>query len=335
MEKKLEQRPLGNQGLIVSAQGLGAMGMTAFYKCDGTTEEEKLRLFGKCLEIGINFIDTAFLYHNFTTGEINEELIGKALKIYGRNKFIIATKTGIVVKDGKIMTSSEPEVIKSQLAESLRRLDTDYIDLYYLHRIDRSIPIEDTMKLLLELKDQGKIKYVGLSECSAEELERAHSVFPVSAIQMEWSLHSRDIEKEIVPMARKLGVGIVAYSPLGRGLLSRTIKNKEDVQDWRANLPRFNGEEFEKNLNICESFEKYAEIKGHSPAQVALAWVHSRGKDVFPIPGTKSMTRLEENSLAASIALTSEECEEIEALVPFAEGERYDKELMKVCHNSA
>jgi len=174
---------------------------------------------------------------------------------------------------------------------------------------------------------------VGLSECTVDELERAHAIMPITAIQMEWSLQSRDIEKSIVPAARKLGIGIVAYSPLGRGFLSRTFRAKEEVQDWRKTLPRFSDENFEKNNKMCDQFEEYAKKKGYSAAQLALAWVHARGKDVFPIPGTKSSKRIVENAFAASISLTNEECEEIEALIPQAEGDRYDPKGMERSFN--
>lgn len=289
---KVEQRKLGNQGLVVSVQGLGTMGMTAFYDNDGVSEEDKIATIGKALELGINFLDTAWIYVNFQNGESNEVLVGKALKKYGRENFVVATKFGIGFENGKITTCGKPDFVRKQCEESLKRLGIDTIDLYYMHRMDPDTPIEETMECLLELQKEGKIKYVGLSECSAKLLERAHKVMPISAIQMEWSLQSRDIEAEVVPMARKLGIGIVAYSPLGRGFLSRTFKKSEDLKDWRVNNPRFQGENMVKNLENMELFEEFANKKGVSPGQLALAWVHHRGDDVFPIPGTKSSKRI-------------------------------------------
>lgn len=276
MPPVVEKRKLGQQGLVVSAQGLGAMGMTAFYKAnDPNTEEDNLATIGKALECGINFIDTAWIYQNFETGETNEALIGKAIKKYGRDKFVIATKFGIVPSAAGLGSAGSPEAVRKQIAESLQRLDTDYIDLYYMHRMDPKTPIEETMKCLLELKNEGKIKYVGLSECTPSELERAHAVFPISAIQMEWSLQTRDLEEAVVPTARKLGVGIVAYSPLGRGFLSRTFTKKEELHpnDWRNTQPRFDGENFEKNAEAAANLEKIAARKGVTPAQVSAARV--------------------------------------------------------------
>jgi len=338
---KVEQRALGSQGLKVSCQGLGTMGMTAFYDVKGqeTNEEEKLNTIGAALENGINFLDTAWIYQNMQTGEKNEVLVGKALKNFGRDKFVVATKFGIgVEKQGDQFvrfTSGKPDFIRKQLAESLKNLETDYVDLYYMHRMDPSTPIEETMACLLELQKEGKIRYVGLSECTPEELERAHKVMPISAIQMEWSLNTRDLEKDIVPMARKLGVGIVAYSPLGRGLLSGTISKKEELSetDFRRHNPRFNDENLQKNLDRTKKLEEFAKKKGFSTGQIALAWVHLRGKDVFPIPGTKSSKRLAENARAASITLDEKELKEIEEIVGDSHGDRYDENMMKLTFN--
>jgi aryl-alcohol dehydrogenase-like predicted oxidoreductase len=330
--KKVEQRKLGSQGLVASAQGLGTMGMTAFYQNDDVTEEEKISAIGKALELGINFFDTAFIYQNFNTGETNEALLGKAIKKFGRENFVIATKTGIEITSNGFFPNGKPEFIRSQLEESLRRLDIEFVDLYYLHRIDPNTPIEETMKCLVELKEEGKIKHVGLSECTPEELERAHKVLPITAIQMEWSLQTRDIENTLLPVARKLGVGIVAYSPLGRGFLSRTFKSRDDIKDWRATLPRFGQENFGENELAALRLEEYSTKKGYTAAQMALAWLHNQGEDVFPIPGTKSSKRIEENSRAVLIKLTKEEIAEIEAIVPEAKGLRYDEDLMKATY---
>jgi aryl-alcohol dehydrogenase-like predicted oxidoreductase len=330
-EIKVPLRKLGSQGLLASAQGLGTMGMTAFYSATEVTEEEKIDAIGRGLELGINFIDTAYLYQNFQTGETNEALVGKALKKYGRDKFVVATKCGIQITSNGLITTGDPKIIRQQCEESLKRLDIECIDLYYLHRIDPEFPLETTMQCLLELRNEGKIKHVGLSECTPEELERAHKVFPISAIQMEWSLQTRDIEKTLVPVARQLGVAIVAYSPLGRGLLSRTFSKKEDLKegDWRTTLPRFSEENIDENVEAVEKLEKYALSKGYTTAQIALAWLHNQGDDVFPIPGTKTAKRLEENAKGALIKLTHEEMAEIEAMIPEPKGTRYQEELMK------
>lgn len=330
--EKVPKRKIGNQGLVASIQGLGTMGMTAFYKADDVTEEEKIKTIGKALEMGINLLDTAWVYQNFQTGEKNEELVGKALKKYGRKNFVVATKFGFEVTAEGFKANGKPDLIRSQCEESLKRLGISCIDLYYQHRMDPNTPIEETMKCLLELKNEGKIKYVGLSECTPEELERAHKVMPISAIQMEWSLQTRDIEKTLVPVARKLGVAIVAYSPLGRGLLSRTFTKKEEIQDWRGSLPRFNDENFNQNVSTVEKLEEYAKKKGYTAGQLALAWLHNQGDDVFPIPGTKSQKRIEENAKAALIKLTPEEMKEIEAIVPEAQGGRYDEQFMQMCY---
>ncbi len=331
-KEKVEKKKVGNQGLVASIQGLGTMGMTAFYKNDEVNEEEKINTIGKALELGINFLDTAFIYRNFQTGELNEELVGKALKKFGRNKFVVASKCGLNISENGIFPDGKPETIRKQCEESLKRLGIKTIDLYYLHRIDPNTPIEESMKCFLELKKEGKIKYAGLSECTPDELERAHKIFPITAIQMEWSLHTRDIEKTLLPVARKLGVAIVAYSPLGRGLLSRTFTKKEEIQDWRNTQPRFIGDNFDQNVSVAEKLEEYAKKKGYTSAQIALAWVQNQGDDVFPIPGTKTQKRIEENAKGALIKLTAEELKEIEEIVPEGKGIRYDENLIKATY---
>ena len=330
-EAKVEQRKVGSQGLVASAQGLGTMGMTAFYANDYITEEEKINAIGKGLEMGINFLDSAFIYQNFQTGETNEALVGKALKKFGRENFVVATKTGIEITSTGFYPNGKPEFIRSQIEESLRRLDIGCIDLYYLHRIDPTFPIEESMKCLLELKNEGKLKYVGLSECTPDELERAHKIFPISAIQMEWSLQTRDIETTLVPVVRRLGIAIVAYSPLGRGFLSRTFTKREEIKqgDFRRVTPRFSEENFDENALSAQRLEEFAQNKGYTAAQIALAWLHNQGADVFPIPGTKTSKRIEENSKATSIILTTEEMKEIESLVPAGKGLRYEENLLK------
>jgi aryl-alcohol dehydrogenase-like predicted oxidoreductase len=258
----------------------------------------------------------------------NEELVGKAIKKFGREKFVIATKTGVGVENGKGITSGKPEFIRNQLAQSLERLGTDYIDLYYLHRIDPDTPLEETMNCLKQFVQEGKIRYIGLSECTPAELKRAHAVHPITAIQMEWSLQSRDIEELVVPAARELGVAIVAYSPLGRGFLADIAAlDSLSETDWRKQCPRFSGENYEENKRRAAKFFEIAKRKGCTPAQLALAWVHSKGEDVFPIPGTKSAKRLEENAHAFTfLPLTADEQAEIEASISVVGG-RYPESL--------
>jgi len=254
------------------------------------------------------------------------KLVGKAIKIHGREKFVIATKFGIL-PDRSV--SGKEETIRSQLADSLARLDTDYIDLYYMHRMDPDTPIEDTMSVLKSLVEEGKIRYIGLSECTPTELRRAHAVHPITAIQMEWSLQSRDIEEAVVPAARELGVAIVAYSPLGRGFLAELAAfDKLDESDWRRTLPRYSGENYEINKKRVERFFELATEKGCTPAQLALAWVHSQGDDVFPIPGTKSSVRIEENARAVSLLPLSEtDKRDIETAVGVPVGGRYHETM--------
>ncbi|OQR97452.1 hypothetical protein ACHHYP_11549 [Achlya hypogyna] len=337
----MQTRKLGSAGLEVSAIGLGAMGMTAFYGDFDreAAEETNLATFGKALEYGINFIDTAWIYQSYGAdgkpNVTNEALVGKALKRFGRDKFVVATKFGPgVTADGQRFISGKPAHIREQLAQSLERLDTDYVDLYYMHRMDPSTPIEETVTCLKELVHEGKIKYIGLSECSSSELRRAHAVHPVSAIQMEWSLTTRDLEATVVKTARELGVGIVAYSPLGRGLLTGAIASTDDLgtTDSRRRNPRFEGANLQQN--VPTAFFALAAKKGVTPAQLALAWVLHRGNDVVPIPGTKSPSRLEENAGAASIRLSAAELQEIEAAMPEVAGARYDEAGMSVAFNA-
>ena len=264
---------------------------------------------------------------NFT----NEELVGKALKRYGRDKFVVATKFGIAFENGARIISNSEATIRSQLADSLARLDTDYIDLYYMHRLDTTIPIEDTMRVLKALVEEGKIKYIGLSEVTPQELRRAHAVYPVTAIQMEWSLQTRDIEDAVVGTARELGVGIVPYSPLGRGFLADMASfDHLDEKDFRRSMPRYSGDNFEENKKRVAQFYEIARNKGCTPAQLALAWLHSKGEDVFPIPGTKSSARIEENARAFSLVpLEEATMTEIETtLAPFL-GDRNTVDALK------
>lgn len=259
----------------------------------------------------------------------NEELISKAIAAHGRMSFIIATKFGITPTG----VSGKEDVIRSQLEDSLTRLNTSYIDLYYMHRMDPDTPIEETMQVLKSLVEEGKIKYVGLSECTAAELRRAHAVHPITAIQMEWSLQTRELEKEVVPCARELGVGIVAYSPLGRGFLAQlNAFDNLDQKDWRRSQPRWSGDNYEENKRRVARFFEIASTKGCTPAQLALAWVHNQGDDVFPIPGTKSAARIEENAYAYNLLpLTPDEMREIENSVGVV-GERYNEDGMRRVH---
>ena len=263
-------------------------------------------------------------------------MVGKAITRYGREKFIIATKFGIVLNNGQRGVSGSEETIRSQLADSLSRLGTPYIDLYYMHRMDPSTPIEETMRVLKSLVEEGVIRYIGLSECTPDELRRAHAVHPITAIQMEWSLQTRDIEKDIVPCARELGVGIVAYSPLGRSFLTSTnaVTSIPDG-DWRKNLPRFSGENLEANQQNLQPFFDMAQRKGCTPAQLALAWVHAQGEDVFPIPGTKTPSRVEENirSLELLPSLTEDEVKLLSSTVTCV-GDRYTADGMAATFNS-
>lgn len=266
----------------------------------------------------------------------NEELVGKAIKIHGRENLVIATKFGLGFDNGKTFVCGKEEFLRKQLEESLRRLDTDYIDLYYMHRMDPATPIEETMSVLKALVAEGKIRYVGLSEVTPQELRRAHAVYPVSAIQMEWSLQTRAVEKEVVPVARELGIGIVAYSPLGRGFLADFSNlEKLDEGDSRRKHPRFNGDNFEQNKLKVRRFYDIARQRHCSPAQLALAWVHSRGEDVFPIPGTKQVMRIEENAGAFKVLpLSPEELQEIEETIGALAGERYPEHGMNTVYEN-
>jgi aryl-alcohol dehydrogenase-like predicted oxidoreductase len=328
-------KPLGSQGLMVSQQGLGCMVMSYLYKEFNRREQEpeNLKVIAKALELGINFFDTAWIYQSFgvdgDANYTNEELLGKAIAIHGREKFVISTKFGIIPKeDGPSQISNSEETIRSQLKDSLSRLNTDYIDLYFAHRVDSSEPIEDMMHVLKALAKEKKIGYIGLSECTPSELRRAHAVHPITAIQMEWSLQSREIEPALLPTARELGVGIVAYSPMDRGLLTNTVKEFEQLpeSDWRrTKSPRFSPENIAKN-QPSEAFLSLAEKKKLTPTQLALTWLHAQGEDVFPIPGTKSVQHLEENVQAVWNArtLTESDTKEIQDAVKSAVGARYD-----------
>jgi len=324
----MQIKHLGTQGLTASQLGLGCMGMSEFY--GPGDDEESIKTIHRAFELGITFLDTADMYGPYK----NEILVGKALKGY-RDKITLATKFGIIrdpSNPAKRGINGRPEYVKASCEGSLKRLDTDVIDLYYLHRRDPDTPIEETVGAMAELVEEGKIKAIGLSEVSAETLMKAHSIHPITALQTEYSLWSREPEDELLETCRQLGIAFVAYSPLGRGFLTGQIKKFEDFapDDYRRFSPRFQGENFDKNLQLVEKLEALAARKNCTPSQLALAWVMAQGGHIFPIPGTKRIKYLEENVGATNVQLTEDELDEIDAIAPVgaAAGTRYPETMM-------
>ncbi|MCW2860252.1 MAG: Aldo/keto reductase [Actinoallomurus sp.] len=320
----MEKRALGSQGLRTSALGLGCMGMSwAYGKPD---DDESIATIHRALELGCDFLDTAEAYGPWE----NEKLLGRALK-GRRDEAVIATKFGweYTPDGGRVGPNSRPEHIREVIDQQLERLGTDHVDLLYQHRVDPQVPIEDVAGAVGELVQAGKVRYFGMSEASAATIRRAHAVFPVSALQTEYSLWERGLEAEILPTLRELGIGLVPYSPLGRGFLTGDARRAEDYpdDDYRRNDPRFQGANFEANIKAAEAVHAVAARKGVTAAQLALAWLLAQGDDVVPIPGTKSRTRLEENLAAADVELTDAELSELELPVS---GERYPEGMLRL-----
>jgi aryl-alcohol dehydrogenase-like predicted oxidoreductase len=321
----LKKRRLGSQGLEVGELGLGCMGMSDSYgSADERSESEAVTVIHRAAELGINFLDTADIYGPFT----NEELVGRAVA-GRRDDYVIATKFGFQrQEDGSQRVNGRPEYVHRACDASLQRLGIDVIDLYYQHRVDFATPVEETVGALSELVSAGKVRYIGLSEAGAATVRRAHAVHPISAVQSEYSLFARDVEGSVVPALRELGIGLVAYSPLGRGLLTGTILSTADLAEddvRRKRFPRFRDENLRANAELVQAVIEMAESKGVTPAQLALAWVLHRGDDIVPIPGTKRVARLEENAAASDIRLDESEVARLEEIVPTQDirGERH------------
>ena len=325
----MRTRNLGKTGLTVSAIGLGCMGMSEFY--GQADEAESLATIRRALDLGLTFLDTADVYGPYK----NEELVGRAIR-GRRNEVVLATKFGITrdaVDPNLRGINGRPEYVRAACEASLRRLGIDEIDLYYQHRVDPNTPIADTVGAMARLVEEGKVRFLGLSEAGADTLRRAHEVHPITALQSEYSLWTRDPEDEMLNLCRELGVGFVAYSPLGRGFLTGQFKRFEDLpaDDYRRNSPRFQGENFQKNLELVTRIEQIAREKGCTPAQLALGWILAQGEDIVPIPGTKKRKYLEENIAALDVELTTEDIRRIDDVFPrgAAAGPRYPEAMMK------
>jgi aryl-alcohol dehydrogenase-like predicted oxidoreductase len=317
----MRQRTLG-QGLVVSEQGLGCMGMSEFY--GDADEGEAIATIQRALELGITFLDTADMYGPFT----NERLVGRAIA-GRRDEVVVATKFGNVRGENgeRLGVRGDPEYVRAACDASLQRLGVEHIDLYYQHRVDKTVPIEETVGAMAELVQAGKVRHLGLSEAAPDTIRRAHAVHPITALQTEYSLWSRDPEEAILPTVRELGIGFVAYSPLGRGFLSGRFQSPEDLPegDFRRTHPRFQGENFQRNLELVERVREIAEENGAAPGQLALAWVLHQGPDIVPIPGTKHVRYLEENAAASDVQLSEEDLRRLDEAAPrgAAVGARY------------
>ena len=325
----MQLRSLGTQGLAVSPIGLGCMGMSDFYGVKN--DLESTATLHRYLDRGFNFLDTADAYGP----HLNEELVGRAIK-GRRDSVVLATKFGIqrTANPAERRINGKPEYVRSAAEASMKRLGVDHIDLYYLHRVDADTPIEDTVGAMAELVQQGKVRYLGLSEAAPETLRRAMKVHPISALQSEYSLWTRDPEDGVLAACRELGIGFVAYSPLGRGFLTGQLRKFEDfgVDDYRRFSPRFQGENFQKNLDLVDKVAELARAKACTPAQLALAWVLAQGMDIVPIPGTKRRATLDEDLDALAVGLTKADLAQIEAVVPkgVTAGQRYPEAMMKL-----
>jgi aryl-alcohol dehydrogenase-like predicted oxidoreductase len=324
----MQRRTLGGEGLTVSALGLGCMGMSEFYA--GRDDAESIATIHRALDRGIDFLDTADMYGPFT----NERLVGKAIR-GRRDAIVLATKFGNQRgEDGGFLgVNGRPDYVRKSCDSSLQRLGVDHIDLYYQHRVDRSVPIEETVGAMAQLVEEGKVRFLGLSEASPSTLRRAHQEYRISALQSEYSLWTRDPEDEVLPLCRELGIGFVAYSPLGRGFLTGRFRSFDDLpeDDYRRNSPRFQGDNFQKNLDLVQRVEEIARRKGCTPAQLALAWLLRQGDEIVPIPGTKQRRYLDENLASLDIELTPSDLEEIEEVAPkgAAAGDRYHEAGMR------
>jgi len=327
MNRPIPRRTLGKEGLTVSAIGLGCMGMSDFY--GDADDATNLAVLNHAIDIGVNFLDTADMYG---VGR-NETLIGQVLKTR-RNEVVLATKFGNVrAPNGDFLgIDGRPEYVLAACDASLKRLGVDHIDLYYQHRVDPKVPIEETVGAMARLVEAGKVRFLGLSEASAQTLRRAASVHPIAALQSEYSLWTRDVEAEILPTCRELGIGFVPYSPLGRGFLTGAIRQIDQLasNDWRRNNPRFQGENFDQNQRLVQKVEEIAKERGCTPAQLALAWLLHQGEDIVPIPGTRRIERLNENAAAVHVRLSDEDLERIDAVLDQTQvaGSRYPEAAM-------